>query len=215
VSSNRLLRYSDGFFFLFLLVCTSSIAQDHSGHRMQLDETGMVMNQNPDELPRDCSEISRDYEFEVSAGSEFAGEIPGIIFGYDINEFEVEPCSRIRITLNNLDDVRHQWMLHGLPRYLYPGGMFHLEAAGDSKVSGTFIVPGDNQTYLVHCDITQHMEKGMKGQLKVGNGSGNLWAIPGISSNFKSDSYLPAWINFWPWVIFLALPAIALLIRLR
>jgi hypothetical protein len=35
------------------------------------------------------------------------------------------------------------------------------------------------------------MEKGMKGQMKVGRGSGDLWSIPGISSGFKQDSYLP------------------------
>ena len=53
-------------------------------------------------------------------------------------------------------------MVHGLPRYLYPGGMFHLEANGGDSQTGTFIVPSDARTYLVHCDLPQHMEKGMK-----------------------------------------------------
>ena len=82
-------------------------------------------------------------------------------------------------------------MVHGLPRYLYPQGMFHLEAAGGARQTGTFIVPADDQTYLVHCDVTQHMEKGMKGQLKVGRGSGDLWAVPGVSNAFNTTSYLP------------------------
>ncbi|HBC58424.1 MAG TPA: hypothetical protein DCZ03_14795, partial [Gammaproteobacteria bacterium] len=34
----------------------------HGDHKMTLDEGGMVMNWNRDELPRDCSEISRNYE---------------------------------------------------------------------------------------------------------------------------------------------------------
>jgi FtsP/CotA-like multicopper oxidase with cupredoxin domain len=201
-------------FILTLIVLSFQLnAQDHSSHRMHMDETGMVMNENLEDLPGDCVEISRDYEFEVSAGTRFASDIPGTVFGYDTNEFQVEPCSRIRITLNNLDEVRHQWMLHGLPRYLYPGGMFHLEANGGTKISGSFIVPGDDQTYLVHCDITQHMEKGMKGQLKVGRGNGDLWAVPGISSGFRTDSRLPLWLNHWMLILLLGIPGLAFLIR--
>jgi hypothetical protein len=39
--------------------------------------------------------------------------------------------------------------------------------------------------------MAQHMEKGMKAQLVVGKGSGNLWAIPGVSADFNRDNYLP------------------------
>ena len=82
-------------------------------------------------------------------------------------------------------------MIHGLPRYLYPGGMFHLEAAGGETRTGTFIVPSDDRTYLVHCDMPQHMEKGMKAQLVVGRGSGDLWSIPSVSDDLLHDTYLP------------------------
>jgi FtsP/CotA-like multicopper oxidase with cupredoxin domain len=189
-------------------------AQDHSTHQMQLDTSGMVMNQNLDRLPADCSSISRDYHFEVSAGADFARKIDGATFAYDIKEFEVEACSRVRVTLSSVDQVRHQWMLHGLPRYLYPGGMFHLEAAGNSSVSGSFIVPGESRTYLVHCDITQHMEKGMKAQLKVGGGNGDLWAIPTISSDFRRSSYLPRVSMGWYLLLLLVIPAGVLGFRL-
>jgi len=171
-----------------------AVAQEHdhhAGHRMEQDDGGTVMNANDSILPRDCREISRDYAFEVEAGTDFAASVPGTIFGYSRNEFSVEPCSRITVTLVNRDEVRHQWMLHGLPRYLYPGGMFHLEAAGGRSKTGTFIVPGDARTYLVHCDIAQHMEKGMKAQLKAGRGSGNLPGIPGISGELERAAYLP------------------------
>lgn len=160
---------------------------------MKFDASGMVMNANMSELPRGCEAISSDYEFEVSAGTEFAAGFPGTTYGLSQREYIVEPCSRITVTFINTDEVRHQWMVHGLPRYLYPQGMFHLEAAGGARQTGTFIVPADNETYLVHCDITQHMEKGMKGQLKVGSGSGDLWAVPGISGAFNTDSYLPGY----------------------
>ncbi len=163
----------------------------HKLHKMTLDSGGLVMNSNTRTLPQDCAQIRRDYHFEVTAGTEFAADYPGTVYGLSQHEYRVEPCSRITITFINKDEVRHQWMVHGLPRYLYPGGMFHLEAAGGHTRTGTFIVPGDDKTYLVHCDMAQHMEKGMKAQLKVGKGSGDLWGIPGISNGFKQDTYLP------------------------
>lgn len=169
----------------------------HKHHNMTLDKGGLVMNSNRERLPPDCEQPSRDYEFTVYAGTEFAADYPGTIFGFSRHEILVEPCSRITITFINKDDVRHQWMLHGLPRYLYPGGMFHLEAAGGTTRTGTFIVPGDDKTYLVHCDMAQHMEKGMKAQLKVGKGSGDLWSVPGISSGFIQDTYFPKEILFY------------------
>ena len=199
------------FCLLFTLPLAAQEHSGHEGHRMIMDEYGMVMNQNLETLPRDCDEISRDHRFEVSAGTEFAESFPGAVFGYDRHEFEVEPCSRIQITLVNTDEVRHQWMLHGLPRYLYPGGMFHLEAAGGRSVSGSFIVPSDHSTYLVHCDITQHMEKGMKAQLKVGHGSGDLWSVNGVSIEFRRANYLPAHGQLWSLLLMALLPGLIVL----
>ena len=80
-------------------------------------------------------------------------------------------------------------MLHGLPKYLYPQGMFHMELNGRGQTTGSFIVPSDDRTYLVHCDIPQHTEKGMKAQLKVGKGSGNLDSVPGVSGDPYPDNY--------------------------
>jgi len=166
------------------------------------------MNENRDVLPRDCGQISGDVQLEINAGAEFAGEYPGAIFAYDQTLMEAPPCSRVTVTFHNRDDVRHQWMLHGLPRYLYPGGMFHIEANGGATVSGTFIVPSDDRTYLVHCDLTQHMEKGMKAQLVVGGGSGDLWSVPGVSADLNPDSYLPG--NTLGWVITAAIAGLVL-----
>ena len=163
----------------------------HQHHNMTLDSSGLVMNSNHHRLPQDCEKLGRDYHIKVYAGTKFAVNYPGTVFAMSQHEYQVEPCSRITITFVNEDEVRHQWMVHGLPRYLYPGGMFHLEAAGGHSQTGTFIVPGDDKTYLVHCDIAQHMEKGMKAQLKVGKGSGDLWAVPGVSTGFIQDIYLP------------------------
>ncbi len=118
------------------------------------------------------------------------------MFTYDQREWNVGPCTKVTVTFINEDNVRHQWMLHGLPRYLYPEGMFHIEVNGPGRKSGTFIVPSAKKTYLGHCDVAQHTEKGMKAQLKVGGGNGNLPSILGITSPRQPDTYPAQW-NLW------------------
>ena len=111
------------------------------------------------------------------------------MFAFDTQEFNFKPCTKLTVHFINEDNIRHQWMMHGLPKYLYPKGMFHLEASGPSKISGTLILPPGDKTYLVHCDIAQHMEKGMKAQLKVGKGDGDLPSIPGVTAYVVADDY--------------------------
>lgn len=160
--------------------------EGHEGHKMVLDDGGMVMNWNDDTPPRDCKDgISEDVEFTVYAGRKYAK--PGQSFGFSTNEWKVKPCARVKITLVNEDKIRHQWMMHGLPRYIYPQSMFHLEAAGGQTRSGTFIVPSGDETLLVHCDMAQHMEKGLKAQFKIGAGGGDLPSVPGISAARVQD----------------------------
>ena len=154
---------------------------------MTLDRDGMVMNANSENLPQDCTKISTDINIEVRVGRSYARR--GLTYGFSQHEWRVPGCSRLTVTLINEDAVRHQWMVHGLPRYLYPQGMFHLEVAGNKRKTGTFIVPSDNATYLAHCDISQHMEKGLKAQVIVGEGNGILPSIPGISRARFPDIY--------------------------
>ncbi|BCX82092.1 hypothetical protein MIT9_P1676 [Methylomarinovum caldicuralii] len=150
--------------------------------RMLMDMGGkMVMGQNTDQLPPGCRRISEDVKLTVHAGHKYSRDFPGTMFGYDRRKWQVEPCARVTVTLVNEDHIRHQWMLHGLPEEVYPRGMFHLEVTGPGEVTGTFIAPAEDRTYLVHCDITQHTEKGMKAELVVGEGSGDLPGIAGIT----------------------------------
>jgi len=111
------------------------------------------------------------------------------MFAFDVQEYQFEPCTKLTVNFVNDDNVRHQWMMHGLPKYLYPKGMFHMEVTGPGKISGTLIFPPGDKTYLVHCDIAQHMEKGMKGQLKIGKGDGDLPSIPGVTAYVIQDDY--------------------------
>jgi hypothetical protein len=168
---------------------------DHGdGHLMDM-AGGMVMGQNTETLPGGCDSISETKEITVHAGHKYAEKFPGRMFAFDTQEFNFKPCTKLTVHFVNEDNIRHQWMMHGLPKYLYPKGMFHLEASGPSKISGTLILPPGDKTYLVHCDIAQHMEKGMKAQLKVGKGDGDLPSIPGLTAYVVQDDYnagLPA-----------------------
>ncbi|MFM8332176.1 MAG: copper oxidase, partial [Candidatus Methylumidiphilus sp.] len=162
---------------------------DHGdGHLMDMDG-GMIMGQNKDKLPAGCDKVAEDVKIEVHAGRKYSKQFPGTIFGFDKHEWRVKPCTRLTVTFVNEDNVRHQWMMHGLPKFMYDKGMFHLEITGPAKVTGTLILPAEDKTYLVHCDIAQHMEKGMKGQLIVGKGSGTFPTIPGITDPAIPDNY--------------------------
>jgi plastocyanin len=166
-----------------------SMLMDHGdGHLMDM-AGGMVMGQNTDTLPGGCDSISETKEITVHAGHKYAEKFPGRMFAFDTQEFNFKPCTKLTVHFVNEDNIRHQWMMHGLPKYLYPKGMFHLEATGPSKISGTLILPPGDKTYLVHCDIAQHMEKGMKAQLKVGKGDGDLPSIPGVTAYVIADDY--------------------------
>jgi hypothetical protein len=158
------------------------------GHLMDM-AGGMVMGQNTSTLPGGCDSISETKEITVRAGHKYAEKFPGRMYAFDTQEFNFKPCTKLTVHFINEDHVRHQWMMHGLPKYLYPKGMFHLEVSGPAKISGTLILPPGDKTYLVHCDIAQHMEKGMKAELKVGKGDGDLPSIPGVTAFVVADDY--------------------------
>lgn len=167
----------------------TKMLMDHGdGHLMEMSG-GMVMGQNTDKLPGGCDSVAETKEVTVRAGHKYAEKFPGRMFTFDTQEFHFKPCTKLTIHFINEDKIRHQWMMHGLPKYLYPKGMFHLEVSGPAKISGTLILPPGDKTYLVHCDIAQHMEKGMKAQLKVGDGDGDLPSIPGVTAPVVPDDY--------------------------
>lgn len=177
---------------LLLSLARPSFAQMEHG-RMMMDDKGMIMNANHDELPRDCRQLAGDVDITIHAGQKHARRFNGKMFAFDRQQWQVTPCSRINITFINDDDIRHQLMIHGLPGYLYPDGMFHLELYGRGELKASLIVPSRKKTYLVHCELPQHMEKGMKAQLKVGGGDGDLPSIPGLTEPVRADLYPVAW----------------------
>lgn len=131
------------------------------------DTAGMVLHANTAQLPQDCTAISGEAAYTVHAGTRHA--LPGTqeVFAYDIRTLVVPPCSRVTVTLVNDDATRHQWLLHGLPFALYPGGLFMLEANGGQRVTGTFIVPGAAARYPVQSTNAQNSSLGMQAELVV------------------------------------------------
>ncbi len=179
-------------FYPPLSLADGSMAMMHHSS-MFMDEKGMVMNANSDNLPKDCPKVSGDVNITIRAGQKHALKFPGKMFAFDHQEWDVAPCSRINITFINDDQIRHQLMIHGLPGYLYPQGMFHLELYGQGELKASLIVPSQKKTYLVHCELAQHMEKGMKAQLKVDGGDVDLPSIPGLTKPVRADSYPVDW----------------------
>lgn len=162
----------------------------HMDHDHLMDHEGtMIMGQNLDKLPSSCKSISQEVEITVRAGRKYAAKFPGTAFAFDQQQWHVKPCSKVTFHFVNEDNIRHQFMMHGLPKYLYKYGMFHLEVTGPKTVSGTIIVPGSDDTFLVHCDISHHMEKGMKAQLVVGKGGEDIPSIPGVTPYNINDTY--------------------------
>ncbi|MBK6959400.1 MAG: cupredoxin domain-containing protein [Nitrosomonas sp.] len=162
----------------------------HMDHDHIMDHEGtMIMGQNLDKLPSSCKSISEEVEITVRAGRKYSAKFPGTAFAFDQQQWHVKPCAKVTWHFINEDNIRHQFMMHGLPKYLYKYGMFHLEVTGPKTVSGTIIVPGSDETFLVHCDISHHMEKGMKAQLVVGKGGENIPSIPGVTPYNINDTY--------------------------
>ncbi|MFB6191492.1 MAG: cupredoxin domain-containing protein [Candidatus Nanohaloarchaea archaeon] len=149
----------------------------------------MVMNGNPDELPTNCDSISGWKNITVHAGREYAQQFNGKTFTYDERTLKFERCTKLTVTFVNNDSVRHQWMVHGLPWNVYPGGMFTIEVTGPGSETGTFILPAQDETFRVHCGVPQHQQKGMKAQLKVGEGDGKVSNVPGHTAAYDEYSY--------------------------
>ncbi len=134
---------------------------------MRMTDGGLVVNENEDDLPFGCSEIRGERTVTVRAGERFAE--PGEMFAYDRSGWQFDTCTRVDVTLVNTDDVRHQWMVHGLLRTTYPMGMFNLEADGNESVTGTFVTPGIDTRLQLHCSVPSHTQTGMNETIVVGD----------------------------------------------
>lgn len=141
--------------------------------------TAKVTNENLDDPPPGCEEIQGETSITVHAGREHAAEFNGAVFTFDNRTWDIDPCTKVTVTFVNDDEIRHQFMVHGT--YPYDPGFFQIEITGPDQETGTFITGADQESLLVHCGVRQHQQKGMKAQILVGGGVGDIPNIPGIS----------------------------------
>lgn len=141
--------------------------------------SGKVVNENTDELPPGCDEIQGEEELTVRGGRDHAAEFNGAVFTFDERSIEVDACTQVTVTFVNEDNVRHQFMVHGT--YPFDPGFFMIELTGAGQETGTFITGAEQASLLVHCGVLQHQQKGMKGQVLVDGGLGDIPNILGVS----------------------------------
>jgi FtsP/CotA-like multicopper oxidase with cupredoxin domain len=144
----------------------AGMAMSGTAMDMEMRPGGMVINGKPEELPPGCSSVSSNSSVYVEAGNRYAE--PGNAFEYSVEEYDFDTCERVTVEVRNLDEVRHQWMLHGLPEQVYPMGMFNIEVDGGETVKGTFITPSEETELNLHCSVPQHEQKGMQGAVRIG-----------------------------------------------
>ena len=177
---------TDGFIVLGSGEKVTPVADMRSGMGMRRTDYSLVVNENFDRLPLGCTEIAGEESIIVKAGVAMAQEYPGTLFTYDEHSFEdIPPCTLLTVTFENMDSVRHQFMVHDLPPETYPMGMFNIEVTGPAKETGTFITPAEDTTLFVHCGVPEHEAKGMVAQIKVGEGNGDIPNIPGITKGIE------------------------------
>lgn len=145
---------------------------------------GKVVNEHTQKHPG-CDSISEELEITVRGGRRFATDFPGAVFTFDDGnrDIEIPACARVHVTFINEDDIRHQFMVHGT----FPNGFFLLEVDGPGQDNGTFVVGPDPKTRMTHCGLPQHQQKGMKGQVRVAGGEGNVPNILGVSGIPEED----------------------------
>lgn len=162
--------------------------------------SALVMNGNPDRLPPGCDSVSEHRRITVHGGQGQAEPFPGKVFTYDRRVVRVPRCARLTVTFINEDHIRHQWMVHGLPQQTYPKGMFTVEVDGPGRETGTFILPGKRKTLMIHCGLPQHMQKGMKGEIRIAGGDRRAANIPGVTGDWRDPEY-SAWARWGgPWL---------------
>lgn len=128
-------------------------------------ENGSTVNANGTVLPPGCAAIQGERRLTVDAGREYAGD--GDAFGYDLDSVTAPACTRLVVTLVNHDDVRHQWVVDGLPTDAYPGGYLAIEVADRGSVTAAFVTPADPGTYEGLSTLPQHEQNGMRLPLVV------------------------------------------------
>lgn len=122
-------------------------------------------------------------EYDITESTDDYYTLNSRVFPYTLREslIVVDPDEKVKLRVLNGHSEGMALHIHG-----HKATETHYDGVEQNPVAR---VTRDDKTYLVHCDIAQHMEKGMKGQLVVGKGSTTFSSIPGISNPVIADNY--------------------------
>jgi len=149
---------------------------------------GSTVNANGSVVPPGCDAIRGERRLTVDAGREYAAD--GDAYGYDLDSVTAPACTRLVVTLVNHDDVRHQWVVDGLPTETYPGGYVAIEVANRGSVTAAFVTPSQPGTYEGLSTLPQHEQNGMRLPLVV-TGGGSAEATTSTPTSDESGGTVP------------------------
>jgi Cu/Ag efflux protein CusF len=109
-----------------------------------------------------CKQVRSKRQVHIKAGARFARA--GEVFAFEPRVIRAGRCEEVEIVLENLDSVRHAFMLPGL------NPMFILEFSGRETRRLKFVTPDRDVTLKFHCHVPVHERLGMAGDLIVGEG---------------------------------------------
>jgi hypothetical protein len=171
----------------------------------RLVQNGSTVNANTDSLPPGCDAVRGERHLTVDAGREYADA--GDAYGYDLDSVTVPACTRLVVTLVNHDDVRHQWVVDGLPTATYPGGYAGIEVAERGSVTAAIVTPSQPGTYEGLSTLPQHEQNGMRLPLVVtGDESTEATTQTTDTDSDQSEGTVP---GFGPLLALLAFAGVA------
>ncbi len=109
-----------------------------------------------------CKQARSKQQIHIKAGARFARA--GEVFAFEPRVIRAGRCEEVEIVLENMDSVRHAFMLPGL------NPMFILEFSGPETRRLKFVTPDKDVTLAFHCHVPVHEQFGMAGELVVGKG---------------------------------------------
>jgi len=173
-----------------LAVAFASTATGFGGVAFEGDETD-TYGENDDTAPPGCEAIEGEKEVNVVAVSEGTG-YP--LYEYSPKVVETEPCTRLSVTFESSTRIRHQFVVEGLPEEVHPDGYFGIEADGGAEETATFVTPGEDTTLPVESTVGNQADSGLRGQIVLGEGDGDIDGVPGVTKDGwrESGDRLPA-----------------------
>lgn len=162
-----------------LAVSLVPLAVGFGGVSFEGDDTD-IFNENTDEAPPGCDGITGERLVEVTAVS---GNDGYPLFEYQPTVIETEPCTRLTVTFSSQTRIRHQFVVRGLPEETYPGGQFGIEADAGAEETATFVTPAEDTTLPFESTVGSQAKSGLRGQIVVGEGDGDVEGIPGVTQH--------------------------------